>query len=372
MAAHSQPESPPPPPGRAAAAAALRQARPAAVHLAPRLRPRVRARAAPGRGADGVLGRLHARTRRSATSARRPPAWPARRSTSRSALAARVRPERAPARPSSRPARRGWTSRGASPAGPARSPTGWRPRTGGSSCPASTPEACRRPSQAFLGDRQRARRAADQGRPPRRSTRGPRWSRPRSSDAGGASETPRRARWAAQLCDTRTGCPAGDARRTTRRRSRRVARRRRSRPRRAARCGAPGAGTARRGRARSATRWPPDRTAGSERRRRCSGCRQLRPAVVRQTSPAHPPADDRLNRLRAVASRLATRRARGPKWSEPSTCSNRRQATTTTTDRDPSTTRVHDLAKDLGVTSKQVLRRAAPSWASPRSPPSAR
>ena len=55
-------------PGGAAAAAGgaadadpLRQARTAAVHLAPRLRAGLRAGAAPRRGADGVLGRVHAR-----------------------------------------------------------------------------------------------------------------------------------------------------------------------------------------------------------------------------------------------------------------------------------------------------------------------
>ena len=42
-----------------AAAAALRQARPAALHQPPRLPARLRAGAAPGRRADGLLGRLH-------------------------------------------------------------------------------------------------------------------------------------------------------------------------------------------------------------------------------------------------------------------------------------------------------------------------
>ena len=75
--------------GRAAGADALRQARPAAVHLAPRLRPGVRAGAAPCRGADGLLGRASPRTRRSATSAPPRPGWPARPSTSRSGWPAR-------------------------------------------------------------------------------------------------------------------------------------------------------------------------------------------------------------------------------------------------------------------------------------------
>ena len=88
-----QPDGPPPPPTvqklriRYAKRGRLRFASP------PRPRPHAGAGAAPRAGADGVLGRVQPAPRRSPTSARRPPARRARRSTSRSGLSVRCDPE---------------------------------------------------------------------------------------------------------------------------------------------------------------------------------------------------------------------------------------------------------------------------------------
>ena len=125
--------------GGAAGADPLRQAGPAAVHLAPRLRPRIRAGGAAGRRADGVLGRLQPASRRSPTSARPRPVSPARPSTSSSRWPAGSSSDGC-APPSTRRCRTGWTSsrwssRGRRVAG--RSAAGLA--AGGSSCPGSAP-----------------------------------------------------------------------------------------------------------------------------------------------------------------------------------------------------------------------------------------
>ena len=232
----------PPPPVVQRVRHPLRQARPAALHLAPRLRPRLRAGAAPGRGADGATRPGSPRTRRSATSGRRRPASAARPSTSRSGWPARSIPRQLRAAldaalPDGLDIVEAVVGR---PRIAGRADA--RPRAGGSSCPGVDPDdvAGRGRRRSWPRD-EVGGRAADQERPARRSTSARRSRRGSATSSGAAADRPGRG-----TCDTGPGRPAGDPRRTTRRCRCCTARRRRSRPGRAARRGAPGAGTARR------------------------------------------------------------------------------------------------------------------------------
>ena len=167
-----------PGPGGAAHPHPVRQARAAAVHLAPRLRPGLRAGACAGPACRSRTRRASPRTPRSRTPARRRPAWPARPSTWRSGCRPRS------TRTGSRAALDAALSPGldvleAVAAGRQRPawPTASTPRTGGSSCAEVDPARLGGGRGRVPGGRRGAGRADDQAGPPRASTRGPRWSR---------------------------------------------------------------------------------------------------------------------------------------------------------------------------------------------------
>ena len=103
-------------------------------------------------GADGVLGRVQPAPEDLLHGRRADRRGVARRSTSRSGWPRAVTPSRCGRHwtPRCRRASTSWSASRRSRAA-ARSPTGWTPPAGGSTCPGSTPASCPPPSRRFLG-----------------------------------------------------------------------------------------------------------------------------------------------------------------------------------------------------------------------------
>ena len=192
----------------AAAAPALRQTRAVALHLAPRLRPRLRAGAAPRRDPDGLLGRLLAAPEDQLRRRLADRASPARPSTSRSGWPARSTPRRC-GRRSTPPCRTAWTSSRSSSPGPARWPSGWSPRCWRIELPGVPLDVARgrRWSASWQRDEVLVERMTKSGRRDV-DTRGPVLSMTRPGGVGGGGR--------GTSCDNGHGRAAGDPYRPTR------------------------------------------------------------------------------------------------------------------------------------------------------------
>ncbi len=193
--------------GRPADPDPVRQAGPAAVHLTPGLRPRLRAGDAPRRGTDRVLPGLHPAPQDLVRQRRPHRVSPARRSTWRSGC--RPRSTRAAgARRWTRRCRPGWTCWRRSRPTAAAWPSGSTPPAGGSSCPGSTRPTLRHAVASFTEAAEvPVERLTKQGR--------------RTFDARGRGGTDRGtgATFRGQrrtVCDTRPSRTAGHPVRTTR------------------------------------------------------------------------------------------------------------------------------------------------------------
>ena len=197
--------------GRAAAAGPLRQAGPAALHLSPGLRARVRAGAAARRGPDGLLRRLQPAPQGLVRRSGADRGGVARRSTSRSRSPSGASPRRC-ARRWTRRCRPGWTCWRSSRRARRRWPTGSRRRAGGSSCPASPRRGASARSAAFLAlDEAPVEKMIKDG-PRTVDARGPGLRlADRACRSGGTGHTGR-------LCDTRRGRSARNTDRSTGRR----------------------------------------------------------------------------------------------------------------------------------------------------------
>ena len=235
--------------GRPAAARALREAWSAAVHLAPRLRARVRTGAAPRRGTDGRTRRVSRPIRRSVYVGAAPTGVASEAEYLEIGLAQRTGRRGGCGALSTRRCRTVWTSSRSSRPARARWPSACEASHWRVELPGVSTDALHEAIVALL--------ACPQLSVQRLTKDGRRDVDVRVAIVSAVAESASAAASGDSPCDTGHGRPAGNPGCSARRRPRRVADRRRSRPRthRRSRCAWRRDRSTRQG--RSATRWPP-------------------------------------------------------------------------------------------------------------------